>query len=104
MRLLRPSTIALLGLTVAAAVAAQTRWVIVNGKRMNDAQIVELERRACAAIPDGHYWLDAQTGAWGYTGNTRIEGVLGEACVRQQRQKSLSERRPLYRPGEIPSR
>jgi hypothetical protein len=104
MRLLGTSTIALLGLTAIATASAQTRWVIVNGKRMNDAQLVELERRACAAIPDGHYWLDPQTGAWGYTGNTRIEGVLGEACVREQRQKSLSERRQLYRPGEILSR
>jgi hypothetical protein len=102
--LLGPSTIALIGLLAADSVSAQTRWVIVNGKRMNDAQLAELDRRACAAVPDGHYWLDMQTGAWGYTGNTHIQGVIGEACVREQRQKSLSERRQLYRPGEILSR
>ena len=98
------AVVVLSGMLASAAASAESRWVIVNGTRMNDAQLAQLERRACTTIPDGHYWLDAQTGAWGYTGNTRIEGVLGEACVRQQRQKSLSERRQLYRPGEILSR
>jgi hypothetical protein len=66
-------------------------------------QIAHLERRACAPIPNGKYWLNTQTGAWGYAGNPHVQGVLGEACVRQQRPRSLSERRQLYRPGEIVS-
>lgn len=73
--------------------------VIVNGQRLSDAQVAGLERRACTHIPNGHYWLDVQSGMWGYAGNGRVQGVFGEACG--QRQKSLSERRQLYRPGEI---
>jgi len=91
-------------LAAAAAASAQTRWVFVNGQRMTDSQVANLERRACTAIPDGNYWLNTQTGAWGYFGNPRVQGTFGEACVRRQNPKSLSERRQLYRPGEILSR
>jgi hypothetical protein len=81
--------------------SAQPRSVVVNGQRLNGAQIAQLEQRACTPIPNGQYWLNLQTGEWGYAGNPRVRGVIGEACARQQPRKSLSERRQLYRPGEI---
>lgn len=81
---------------------AQTRAVIVNGQRASDSQVASLEQRACTRIPNGNYWLDPQSGAWGYAGDPRVRGVLGQAC--RQQGKSLSERRQLYRPGEILSR
>ena len=84
-----------------APASAQTRRVLVNGQRMSDVQVAQLERRACTGIPDGNYWLNLQTGAWGYAGNPRMQGVLGDACAREQPPGSLSERRKLYRPGEI---
>jgi hypothetical protein len=88
-------------LAVGGPASAQTRWVIVNGQRVSDAQVAYFEQRACAAIPNGRYWLNLQTGAWGYAGHARVQGVLGDACVRQQRRKSLSERGLLYGPGEL---
>lgn len=88
-----------IGVTASLAAYAQSRMVIVNGQRLSDAQVAGLERRACTHIPNGHYWLDVRSGMWGYAGNGRVQGVFGEACG--QRQKSLSERRQLYRPGEI---
>jgi hypothetical protein len=60
--------------------AAQSRWVFVNGQRMSDAQVAELTRIGCGDIPDGAYWLNTRTGAWGYAGNPRVQGVLGERC------------------------
>lgn len=102
MNIVRGSMVVFVGWLAADMPAwAQTRAVIVNGQRVSDAQVAHLERRACAPIPDGRYWLDLQTGKWGYPGDRRVQGVLGDACVRQQRPKSLSERRQLYRPGEI---
>jgi hypothetical protein len=77
---------------------AQSRWVIVNGERMSDSQVAYLEQRACTRIPNGAYWLNMQTGAWGYVPDPRVQGYFGEAC---RQRKSLSERRQLYRPGEI---
>ena len=80
--------------------SAQTRFVVVNGQRLSDGQIARLEQRACTGIPNGQYWLNMQNGAWGYAGSARVQGVLGDQCT-QQRHRSLSERRQLYRPGEI---
>jgi hypothetical protein len=91
-------------LAVGGPASAQTRWVIVNGQRVSDAQVAYLEQRACARIPNGQYWLNLQTGAWGYARNPRVQGVLGQACAPQQRRKSLSERGLLYRPGELLNR
>jgi hypothetical protein len=88
-----------LWLAAGTAANAQSRWVIVNGERMSDSQVAYLEQRACTRIPNGNYWLNMQTGAWGYVPNPQVQGYFGEAC--RQPRKSLSERRQLYRPGEI---
>jgi len=75
-----PMALALL----AAEAAAQTRNVWVNGQRMSDAQLQALSRRACTQIPDGAYWLNMETGAWGYWGNPQVQGTFGDACGQQQ--------------------
>lgn len=60
--------------------SAQSRWVFVNGERLNDAQVANLARMNCSDIPDGSYWLNTQTGAWGYAGNRQVQGLLGDSC------------------------
>ena len=79
-RLLAPAVATAFFLTAVAA-TAQSRWVFVNGERMSDAQVAELDRLQCVAIPNGAYWLNKQTGAWGYAGNPRVQGVFGERCA-----------------------
>jgi hypothetical protein len=69
------------GLLLGAQATAQTRWVLVNGQRLSDAQIATLARSNCRDIPNGAYWLNTQTGAWGYAGNPTVQGVFGEACA-----------------------
>jgi hypothetical protein len=59
---------------------AQSRQVFVNGQYMSDAQVDSLARRNCAYIPDGAYWLNTQTGAWGYVGSWQVQGTFGDAC------------------------
>ena len=68
---------------LAADAAAQTRNVWVNGQRMSDAQVQALSKRACTHIPDGSYWLNMETGAWGYWGNPQVQGTFGDACGQQ---------------------
>lgn len=97
--LLRNVAAAFFACLVTSPAFAQTRAVIINGQRATDTQVAYLEQRACTRIPNGNYWVDPQSGAWGYAGDRRVRGVLGEACGQQGR--SLSERRRLYRPGEI---
>ena len=85
-------------LCAASATAAQ-RHVVVNGQRMTPQQLGRLDAAQCTAIPDGYYWLDPRTGAWGYAGNPVRQGWLGDGCG--ARHGSLSERRRLFRPGEL---
>ena len=86
---------------------AQTRWVVVNGQRMSDQQIAQLEHFHCAQIPNGWYWVNLVNGAWGYVGSWQVHGYFGDQCnvsgnhQARQRRKSLSERGLLYSPNEI---
>lgn len=67
-------------MTIASTATAQTRWVIVNGARLSDAQVAQLARIQCTDIPNGAYWLNERTGAWGYAGNPQVQGHLGDLC------------------------
>jgi hypothetical protein len=88
--------------TFAGSAQAQTRFVVLNGQRLTDQQIEFFDRVQCARIPNGKYWLNTMTGAWGYEGLPIIQGYLGAACGgQQQRHRSLSERGLLYRPGDL---
>ncbi|MEQ1935118.1 MAG: hypothetical protein ABL962_14760 [Fimbriimonadaceae bacterium] len=86
---------------------AQSRLVVVNGVRMTDQQVMQLEYFACTHIPNGAYWLHVNSGAWGFMGNRNVQGYFGDQCnlsanaPERQRRESLSERGLLYRPGEI---
>ncbi|MBI3530412.1 MAG: hypothetical protein HY067_20900 [Betaproteobacteria bacterium] len=61
-----------------------SRQVIVNGAVMNRAQLMVLDALNCgSSVPDGRYWLNTQTGAWGYQGGGQ-EGVIGEDCSGSQ--------------------
>ena len=77
---------ALRGLALIAAcmatgsATAQTHWVIVNGERLSDAQVARLARIQCTEIPNGAYWLNERSGAWGYAGNPQVQGHLGDLC------------------------
>lgn len=76
-----------LALVAAPLPAQQTpRFVIVNGVLMNAAQLTILDSLNCGSpVPDGRYWLNTQTGAWGYQGGGQ-EGVIGEQCSGGQSQ------------------
>jgi hypothetical protein len=69
---------------------------MVNAHFMNPAQIQLLDELACIAIPDGNYWL-RNDGLWGYADDPTPRGRLGDYC----RKPGLSQRRMLYRQGEI---
>lgn len=82
---------------------AAPRVVIINDVRLTTHQLAQLETRHCARIPSGRYWLDWQTGAWGFAGNPWPQGRLGDPCGNggQRRHRSLSERGLLYTPGDL---
>jgi hypothetical protein len=69
----------LLGVTWSVAGSAYPCHIRVNGVCMSPRQISALEQHACATIPSGSYWLDLNTGRWGYEGGP-AQGRLGDAC------------------------
>lgn len=77
---------------------AAARNVIINNLQMNTAQLQYLDQLSCTYIPDGSYWLDVNTGMWGYAGGG-MQGYITDQC--NQRKPSLSERGLLYSPGEL---
>jgi hypothetical protein len=59
---------------------APSRLVIVNDAVMNDVQLLVLDALNCGVtVPDGNYWLNLDTGAWGFHGGPQ-EGIIGAAC------------------------
>jgi len=90
----------LLVLAIPGLAQAQSRWVVVNGVLMNPMQLAMLDSRACTTVPNGRYWLDLQTGLWGYARDPRPVGYIGEACGNGggggRGRPSLSERGMLY--------
>lgn len=103
MKTLTPLLAALLLSALAPAALAQAqRYVVINGARLNAMQLATLQRMNCAYIPNGAYWLNPRTGAWGYAGHRATRGHLGDACRGGgARRKSLSERGLLYTPGDL---
>jgi len=91
------------GCALTAAAQPMQRNVVVNGYRLAPGQIAQLQHAHCAYIPNGAYWLNMQTGAWGYAGNPWRQGFLGDPCRGggSQRHRSLSERGLLYTPGDL---
>lgn len=74
--------------------------VIVNGKRLSYAEIQQLAAYSCGPIYPGNYWLNLQTGYWGYAGSYEVVGHIRDRCG-DGRRPSLSERGRLYSPGEL---
>jgi hypothetical protein len=65
---------------VNAKPAKSGRDIIVNGRRLSPEQIAELEKAHCGPIPDGRYWLDLSSGAWGFVG-TGTMGHIRDNCA-----------------------
>jgi hypothetical protein len=55
----------------------QERIITINGYRLGEQEIAYLDAIAGGRVPDGHYWLDPQTMAWGIVGNPQPMGVIG---------------------------
>ena len=53
-------------------VAAQSRRVLINAVRLPDAEVQGLERQYRVSLPDGDYWYDRSSGAWGLRGGPTV--------------------------------
>lgn len=83
-----PSTNSLIAALLIAAVVtfaaatpsqaqAQRRYVVINGELLSSEQLYVLDRLAGAYVPNGAYWVDTNTGIWGYAGDPTPRGRIG---------------------------
>lgn len=88
----------LLTMGLTGPVHAQGRWVVVNGALQSSRDLAVLDRYACRNVPNGYYWLNYNTGIWGYAGDPRPVGHISAACgsASGSGRPSLSERGMLY--------
>ena len=59
------------------AAEAQQRMVIVNGQPLSPQELYVLDSMNGAHVPNGAYWLDFNTGVWGYAGDPTPRGIVG---------------------------
>ena len=52
------------------------RHIHVNGNHLDDQEIVNLDQSLGYQVPNGFYWLNADTGEWGYEGNEEVLGSI----------------------------
>jgi hypothetical protein len=90
-RFLLVAAIALVPLSALAG-----RYVVINGQRLNEAQIEYLERLLGSYIRNGNYWFNPYTRAWGYVGNPWPMGYISRTRYSTGRHRSLSERGLLF--------
>jgi len=65
--------IAYLGLSTANAAE---RHIHLNGEHLSEELILGLDYLANLHVEDNFYWIDFETGAWGYEGNEQTIGYL----------------------------
>lgn len=66
----------LIVLIMAENVLAQ-RIISINGVLLNQQQAAELDQVVGEYVQNGHYWINYNTGTWGYMGNPQPQGYLG---------------------------
>ena len=68
-----------------------------SNRPLDEAEIRYSDNLSCSIIPNGRYWLNMDTGIWGYEGNG-AQGHISDNCTYCP---GLSERGMLYSPGEL---
>ena len=71
------------------------RNVVVNGVLMSQNQLGILDQLNGAPVPNGRYWLDVNTGVWGYEGGPP-QGILGQGGTERYRGSSSEEENPSF--------
>ncbi|MEJ2621040.1 MAG: hypothetical protein P8163_12460, partial [Candidatus Thiodiazotropha sp.] len=62
---------------------AEDRHIHVNGECLESTEMVLLDQLIGGLAPNGYYWIDFDTGAWGYEGDQETQGYIGALAGNQ---------------------
>ena len=86
-KILKLSLLAFLSLSFSFnAMAYEERHIHLNGEHLSPENVLLLDQIAGNVVDDGYYWLNTQTGQWGYEGNNQVQGVLASIANQNQSQ------------------
>lgn len=69
--------VAVAAISAAAPSQAQQRFVVINGELLSPQQLYVLDQLAGGFVPNGAYWVDTNSGIWGYAGDPTPRGRIG---------------------------
>ena len=76
-KLIGAGVIAAVLLALVFSSAGGGRVITINGYQLSPDEIAYLDAVAGGQVPDGNYWLDPQSMAWGIVGDPQPRGVIG---------------------------
>jgi hypothetical protein len=68
--------------------AGDERHIHVNGEHLDITDIKLLDQLTGGQVDNGYYWLNMQTGQWGYEGNDQVQGTIESIAHYIQNQNS----------------
>ncbi len=79
--------------------AEQQRHIHINGEHLSDAMITQLDALVGNQVSNGYYWLNLQTGEWGYEGNPQVQGVV--QAIIAANQSASEQQKPSYARSQL---
>lgn len=61
---------------ISAAVIAEERHIHVNGEHLSDEDIQLLDLVWQKTVPNAFYWINQNTGEWGFEGDDTVHGII----------------------------
>ena len=50
--------------------------VFINGELIQGQELQNFQTLLSSEVPSGRYWIDSETGYWGYEGNSQTQGNI----------------------------
>jgi hypothetical protein len=73
------------------SLVAEERHIHVNGQCLEAADMVQLDQLIGGVTPNGKYWIDFNTGTWGYEGDQETQGYLSAIAGNQTEYRDTSD-------------
>lgn len=77
-------------------VAQEQRHIHFNGEHLDLQTISVMDQLFGYKLANGNYWINTQTGEWGFEGNSQVQGVLSQVsqAQKQSNQQQTSRSTP----------